>query len=289
MTVHYKATNYNLINLNIWVCLMWIRRGFVLCCILIAVAVDGYGQSADIRFTPDGSPPDEHKILRWHEVFTYEVRYSLFKLGEVKVEIVKDTLYQNKKAWHLQTIITSSPGVPFVGREENHYHSIFEQTDSLPHSLVFWTDNVDENEYEDSRYDFDYELLKVYGREEEETDTLDLEEPASSGQLIFVISRLFAGTNDSFRIPIYLNLEKGYIDVVNTTETEMRAYRAFPEPVETFFSEGESTIEGPFGFRGGFKAWFLADDLRVPLEAHARVWLGNVRIKIIDYQKELRR
>lgn len=246
-------------------------------------------QDSLIHFSGAERPPSTHDLLQWHEVFTYEVRYSIFKLGEVRVEVVKDTVYQGRKSWYLQTVITSSPGIPFVGKEENHYNSIFEPTDSLPHTLVFWTDNVDEEKYDDSRYRFDYKLNKVYGREEQRTDTLDLEEPASSGQLIFVISRFFAGTNESFKIPIFLNLEKGYIKVTNTTEKEMREYEAFSEPVETYYSEGISTIEGPFGFKGNFKAWHLADDLRMPLEAHVRVWLGNVKVRLIDYKKEARK
>lgn len=233
--------------------------------------------------------PTESELLKWHEVFTYEVRYSIFKLGEVKVEMMGDTLYNGQNAQYLRTIITSSPGIPFVGREENHYNTIFTQTDSLPHTLVYWTDNVDDEEYDDTRYIYDYDAGKVYMREQETRDTLAIEEPASSGQLIFHLGRLFAGTENDFTIPIYLNLERGFISVDNTVKKEMRTYKAFDEPVETYYGEGESTIDGPFGFRGNFKAWYLADDLRVPLEAHVKVWLGNVRIKMIDYKKELRK
>lgn len=262
-----------------------VRRGVAILFVCLP-ALSARAQDSLINYSDAVQPPVAGELMRWHEVFTYEVRYSMFKLGEIKVELVRDTVYQEKKGWHLQTIIKSSPGIPFVGREENHYNSIFELTDNLPHSLVFWTDNVDEQEFDNSRYQFDYERNKVYMREEEETDTLDLEEPASSGQLIFIISRLYAGTNETFKIPIFLNLEKGYIEVTNTTEREIREYDAFPEPVETYYSEGSSTIEGPFGFRGDFKSWYLADDLRVPLEAHVRVWLGNVRVKLTDYKKE---
>ena len=233
--------------------------------------------------------PTESEIMKWHEVFTYEVRYSFFKLGEVKVETMGDTLYDGKKAHYLRTIITSNSGIPFVGKEENHYNTIFTRTDSLPHSLVYWTDNVDEEEFNDTRYIYDYGAGKVYAREGEERDTLDIEEPASSGQLIFHMGRLFAGTENDFTIPIFLNLDKGYISVDNTLKKEEREYKAFDEPVETYYGEGESTIDGPFGFRGSFKSWYLADDLRVPLEAHVRVWLGNVKIKLIDYKKELRK
>lgn len=243
---------------------------------------------ADSLIVESDSAPEMDELLNWHEVFTYEVRYSFFRLGEVKVEVVSDTLYRDQEAWYIRTIITSNPGIPFVGREENHYNSIFTTTDSLPHELVYWTDDVDENEFENSRYEYDYVAGKVYARDGEERDTLDIEEPASSGQLIFLISRLFAGTPNDFTIPVYLNLEKGYIEVTNTLKTEMREYKAFDKPVKTYYSEGESSIDGPFGFRGSFKSWYLADDLRVPMEAHLRVWLGNVRIKLIEYTKEPR-
>lgn len=257
--------------------------------LLIFLPLTLQAQDSLLTYEHADRAPTESELLKWHEVFTYEVRYSLFKLGEVKVEMMGDTLYEGKQAQYLRTIITSNPGIPFVGREENHYNTIFTQTDSLPHTLVYWTDNVDDKEYDDTRYIYDYEAGKVLMRDQENIDTLAIEEPASSGQLIFHLGRLFAGTENDFTIPIYLNLEKGYISVDNTLKKETRTYKAFDEPVETYYGEGESTIDGPFGFRGEFKSWYLADDLRVPLEAHVKVWLGNVRIKLIDYKKELRK
>lgn len=256
--------------------------------LLLFIPLSTFAQDSLITYQHADRAPVENELMRWHETFTYEVRYSFFKLGEVKVETMGDTLYQGQTAHYLRTIITSNSGIPFVGKEENHYNTIFAQTDSLPHTLVYWTDNIDEEEFNDTRYKFDYTTGKVYAREKELRDTLDIEEPASSGQLIFHLGRLFAGTENDFTIPVYLNLEKGYISVDNTLKKEERKYKAFDEPVEAYYGEGESTIDGPFGFKGSFKSWYLADDLRVPLEAHVRVWLGNVKIKLIDYKKELR-
>lgn len=235
-------------------------------------------------------PPTTSEILKWHEVFTYEVRYSFFKLGQVKVEVVGDTLYNGGKSWYIRTIITSNSGIPFVGREENWYNSIFVESDSLPKAQLYWRDDVDDKKFSDIRYEFDLEANKVYAREEDgRQDTLDLKPYGSSGQMSFLIGRLFAGTETTFQIPLYISLEEGYLTVLNTTRTEERKYKAFDEPVLTYYGEGETSIEGPFGFRGDFKSWYLADSLRVPLEAHVKVWLGNVRVKLIDYHKELRK
>lgn len=232
--------------------------------------------------------PAAAELLRWREVFIYEVKYSFFKLGEVRVEVT-DTLYNGEPAWRLTGIITSAPGIPFVGREENHYSSIFRIEDGRPKELVYWKDDVDDENMNEDRYIFDYGLQKVYAfREGEVLDTLDLERPATSGPLVFIFSRRLAGEGTTSRTYIYLDEKKGILDMEHTRRMENREYDAFEQPVTGFYSEGDANFDGPFGFRGNFKAWFAIDSLRIPLEAHVKVWLGNVKVRLIDYQKELR-
>lgn len=245
-------------------------------------------QRADSLLTyehPD-RPPTMAELINWKEVFTYEVKFSFFKLGWIKTEIVRDTTHRGEKAWWLRTVITSNSGIPFVGKEENHYNTFLVETDSLPHTILYWRDNVDEEEFNDERYDFDYENNRVFVWEEDEVvDTMAVTEPSSSGQLVFYYSRLFAGTDNDYRLPVYLEREKGYINGTNSPETGKREYDAFDEPVDTYYSEGDADIDGPFGFRGSYKAWYIADDLRIPAEAHAKVWLGNVKVRLIEYEK----
>jgi len=265
--------------------------GFLIFCLAGGMAFSSGAQAQDSLLTYDhpDRPPAMEELLQWKEVFTYKVKFGFFKLGEVKTTIIKDTTYQGQKIWWLRTVITSNSGLPFVGEEENHYNTFMVETDSTPYTKLYWRDNVDEDEFEAEVYEFDYENEKVYLFENmTPKDTLALTEPSSSGQLIFYYSRLFAGTNQDYRLPVYLEWEKGYIDATNSTKIEKRNYDAFEEPVKTYFSEGDADIDGPFGFRGKFKAWYIADDLRVPAEAHAKVWLGNVKVQLIDYKKERR-
>lgn len=263
----------------------------LLCFFVLAIAILGRAeaQQSSVSYEHPERPPSLQELLEWKEKFIYEVRYGFFKVGEVETEIVRDTTYEGKRLWWLRTVITSNSSIPFVGEEENHYNTFFVETDTLPHTRLYWRDNVDEEEYNAERFIFDYEQEKVFLSENgEPTDTLELTEPSTSGQLIFMYSRLFAGTEKTYSLPVYLEGEKGYIDVINSRKTETREYKAFPEAVTTYFTEGDANIEGPFGFSGEFKAWYRADDLRLPLEAHAKVWLGNVKVKLIDYKKERR-
>lgn len=258
--------------------------------LFVGISSKSYAQDSLLTFEHPEQPPTMEELLKWKEVFTYEVKFSFFKLGQVRTEIVRDTTYQGKKMWWLRTIITSNSGIPFVGKEENHYNTFMVETDSLPYTQLYWRDDIDEEEFSSERYEFDYDNEKVYYSEEgEPVDTLKLTERSSSGQLVFYYSRLFAGTNKDYRLPVYLEQEKGYINGSNTSEIKERKYEAFEEPVDTYYSQGVADIDGPFGFRGEYKAWYIADDLRIPAEAHAKVWLGNVKVRLIDYKKERRK
>ena len=67
---------------------------------------------------------------------------------------------------------------------------------------------------------------------------------------------------------------------------EKRNYRPWKEPIHAYLTSGYTeNIDGPFGFSGEFRAWFLDDELRVPLEARVKVLFGNALIRIIDYTK----
>lgn len=245
-------------------------------------------QESDNFEVREHSSPTADELLDWHEVFTYNVKYSFFTLGKVRVEVT-DTLYHGEPAWKLSGVITSNPGIPFVGTEENHYNTIFKIEDGKPREQVYWKDNVDEEEFDEDRYIYDYNLEKVYAfKEGDPIDTLDLKLPATSGPLIFFFSRLHAGRDVNSRIFIYLDEEQGTIDMEYTRQQEEREYEAFEEPVNAFYAKGNADIDGPFGFSGAFKAWFANDELRIPLEAHVKVWLGNVKVRLIDYKKELR-
>lgn len=262
-------------------------RSLMAMMLVAAATVPERVTAQDLSITQDDTdPPEIGEILEWKEVLTYEVRYSFFKLGEVRTEVVKDTLYNGQRVWWLRSIIRSNPSIPFVGREENHYNSFIAASDTMPYTLLYWRDNVDEGEEEDSRYEFDYEAGKVYVTEKgQEPDTLELEGAGSSGQLVLLYSRLFAGSNRTYELPVYLEGEKGTIRADNRRSTQFREYEAFDQPVPAYYSEGEADVNGPFGFNGDFKAWFLADRLRVPLEAHVKVWLGHVKVRLIEYQK----
>ena len=88
-------------------------------------------------------------------------------------------------------------------------------------------------------------------------------------------------------MPVYVTKRSGTIVMKNPSKKEIRNYAAFDEPVEAYLTTGKTiNIDGPFGFSGDFRAWFLADDLRVPLEARVKVLFGNAIVRLIEYKRE---
>ncbi|MGM0588552.1 MAG: DUF3108 domain-containing protein [Bacteroidota bacterium] len=230
-------------------------------------------------------PPTMEELLNSQEYFEYEVRYGFIKLGNIEVEILGDSLYRGKRTYHLRTIIRSAPGLPFVGEEENQYHSLMAVRDSIPYTMVFWTDNVDENIYEETRYEFYHDRGVVHTFEEgEPVDTLDIQQPASSGHIVFYLSRLFAGSTTPYNIPVYINHEEGWLKSKGDLSIDKREYRAFSSPIPTYRMDGKADVRGPFGFSGRFTSFFAADRLRVPLEAHVKVWIGWVKVRLSKYE-----
>jgi hypothetical protein len=243
--------------------------------------------AAQSEFTFErNSPPTMEMLIDAREVFEYEVRYGFFTLGWVDVELLPDTTYNGKQVYHLRTRIRSNNRVPFVGTRIVNYESFFSYNEKWPYSHLFWRDDVHDEMYESVKIIFDRDSNKVHFYEEGEfMDSLDLEEPASGGDIVFFYSRMFAGIEKPYKLPAYIESEMGYVHAESSAKTEMRSYDAFDEEIETYLSEGTADIEGPFGFRGRFRAWYATDDLRVPVEAHVRVIFGNVRVRLISYER----
>ncbi|MFY0684936.1 MAG: DUF3108 domain-containing protein [Balneola sp.] len=233
--------------------------------------------------------PTMEDIFSVKETFKYEVKYGFFKLGWVEVELRSDTLYNGSTNKHLVTEIRSNSKIPLVGTEIDFFHSLFYVNENgLPVSSYYWKDNVDEGKFKEIIYEFDRQKNEVRYKEEDDTrDTLDLVDPATSGQEIFLFSRLYAGSDTESELPVYVTKKLGYITMKNSSEVEMRNYAPFEDEVKTYLSEGTTkNIDGPFGFSGNFRAWYLADDLRVPLEARVKVLFGNAIVRLIEYSRE---
>ena len=231
-------------------------------------------------------PPDVGKLQNIDERFTFDVRYGFLRLGNVEVYMRRDTVYRDTEVVHLVAEMVSNRRIPLVGYREVHYHSYIAFNDSIPYGVKYWQDSIHREKKKQFLYDFDYPSGKVYSFEEgNPVDTLELTQPADGGPAVMFYSRLFAGTDSDKRYPLFIDHEQKEIEMNFTSQQEAYDSPAFPdEEIQAFKMSGNADFEGPFGFSGNFTAYFKDDELRIPLEARVNIWLGSVRVRLIEYE-----
>ena len=232
-------------------------------------------------------PPTARQIIEADEYLKFEVKYSFLKLAWVELEAVRDTVIEGDTLSYLRSIVRTNSRVPFMDEDIDYYNSLFYvNEDNKPVTYSYWKDNVDAGRYREYDYFFDRELNQVRFDENGVRDTLNLVEPATSGLIIFVWSRMFAGTKTPYDMNVYVSKEQGKIHAENFDKKEKRKVIAFDDKeFDTYYSKGQAKVNGPFGFSGNFEAWFLADDLRIPVEVRMKVFLGNVKVRLIEYRR----
>lgn len=225
------------------------------------------------------------KIWNAKETFEYDVRYGFFDLGKITLYFRKDTVYNGQTYRLAHVVARSNPGLPFVGNKEDHFTSIVARNDTMVYDMYYWKDDIDEHVMKKDVYILNYQKGKVYTyKKGVPKDTLSLDKPSMCGIAYFFFTRVYAGTGTTETVPVYVNQKKSSITLDSSTKTEKISNKAFPDDkVDTYISTGEAHFDGPFGFKGHYKAWYTTDPARILVQAYVRVWLGNVKIRLIKY------
>ncbi len=244
--------------------------------------------AADVRSwfsASDVPPPEIEDLFGVTERFTYEVRYGFMRLGNVHV-FHSDTLYNGKNHRKVTAVMTSNSNVPFVGYREYHYNTLLVYNDTTMYSNLFWVDNIHDEIESESRFEFDYENGVVYSWQKgEPSDTLELKGPSDGGPALFHLGRLIAGKDKDMSYTIYIDDEFNDVFIESTSDIDMIRSDIFDERrVPVYRSSGHTSLTGPFGFSGRFRALHHTGEMRIPLEARASVWIGNVTIRLIEYE-----
>lgn len=267
--------------------------------LLILVTVAGIGkQSATHRMhrpadkgIANDSIPLVQKLWKVREHLVYSVKYSIFTLGTVTVDVLHDTTYMGKTYRYFRTKIKSNPSLPFVGNKEEDFYSLMARNDTIPYEVLYWDNDVDDHIRFESLYKLRYDLGKVYTFKRKKSDgpliagdTLPLNKPSICGPAFFYLSRIYAGTRKNVSIPIYINQKKDSIQLFNDDKQTKMQINAFGDkPIKVFVSNGDAGFNGPFGFHGKFTAWFDEDSLHVPVATNLHVWIGNVKVRLESY------
>ncbi|MGA9405907.1 MAG: DUF3108 domain-containing protein [Bacteroidota bacterium] len=223
------------------------------------------------------------------ERLEYEVSYSFFSLGTVKIEIL-DTVQKNGvTVFRAKAFMDSYSGVPFV----NLHWIFYSEIDPHLYSHFFsGVNNGDSTNVSYSNYSFDYlhdrvsieqGIRQQQDSAAKETDTIS--STYQDGLSLFYYARGNVHSSKAENVPTFVSGKKvnTYINFLNKkTSSEIDAIKY---PVETVEFEGRADFVGIFGLTGGFSGWFSNDEAAVPIIAKMKVILGSVRLELVKWNR----
>ena len=229
------------------------------------------------------------KKLQVGEELTYVVRYSLIKLGEVKLKIISKSIEKGKIYYRAMAFIDSYSGVPFV-----NLHQIYETKINEDSASIFFRGLVKGDEYTTfTDYNFDYahskidiKKGKVYPHQIWTDSTTSADKEYQDGLSIFYYARLNSGQNKEQNIPCFVTEDKVYTKINYYNEVSDVSIDAVDYDIACVRIDGYTDFVSVFGLTGYFEGWFSNDEAAVPIVAKMKVIIGNITLELIDWKRE---
>ena len=223
------------------------------------------------------------------ETLEYEVSYSVFSLGKVRLEVLDSANRMGRVVYRAKAFMDSYAGVPFV----NLHWIFYSEIDPRMYSDFFsGVDAKDSASISYSDYSFEYAHGRVFiekgirrhqGSIRKGSDTLSTE--YQDGLSLFYYARANVHSNREINVPTFVNEKKvnTFINFMNKkTSSEVDAIKY---PVETIEFNGRADFVGIFGLTGGFTGWFSNDAAAIPIVAKMKVLVGSIRVELVQWNR----
>ncbi len=230
----------------------------------------------------------EKKILPGEEL-NYVVSYSFISLGEVKIRVKDKKIINGKSYYNATAYIDSYDGIPFV-----NLHQIYESKVNQDYYSDFFRGIVKGDEYTTyTEYYFDYKDLKIrikkgkFSPKEIWADsTTSLDKQYHDGLSIFFFARMLSGKKNSMMLPCFVNEQKVKTKINFYEETIPVSIDAIDYDVECVRLDGDMDFISIFGLTGYFEGWFSNDEASIPIVAHMKVIIGNIKLELKSWKRE---
>lgn len=242
-----------------------------------------------IAFPDDANLPSvtSHSIFAEQEDLVYEVSWTFFKLGTIRI----NTLGDYKAMAH----IDSYESIPFVDLHSIHYAEM----DSTFHSSGGYA--IDKNGKEWTGFNYvpapstgDVTVEQLFHKDpslppyrREVRDTIRMDSPLFvDGLSIAFLPRLLLQSSQTVSVPTILMGNTGTTTFYFLNNKTTESIDALDEPVKVVKVEGTTTAVGVYGMSGDFAGWFSDDEAAVPIKGQLKVLLGNVTLELVQWNRK---
>ena len=228
-------------------------------------------------------------VLLLGEELTYNVSYSIFDLGEVKVQIIDTVTKGGMKIYKTKAFIDSYSGIPFVDLHQVFYSEVTRKFYS-EFFTVHNTAKPEEMPY--TQYAFDYENKKAHFELGSKPKNITVKKGSETitdyqqdGLSLFYFARNNVREKKKIKTPIFIN-EKSYFTEFNfMNKPGSQEIDAVDYPIETIEFEGNANFIGIFGLTGYFRGFFSNDEASVPIVAKMKVLVGSIHIELTKWNR----
>lgn len=223
------------------------------------------------------------------EELQYNVSYSIFDIGLVKLQILDTTTKKGVKIFRAKAHLDSYSGLPFV----DLHQVFFSEMDREAFSQLFVShDTSIPEKMPYSRYTFDYNKNTVFvevgtdpGRIITKSDEVAIVEKQLDGLSLFYYARRNLKQVKKISVPVMVGDKTNkthfnFMNKIGSTKIDAVTY-----PVQTVEFDGTSEFTGVFGLTGYFRGFFSNDEAAIPIVAKMKVILGSVHIELIKWTR----
>lgn len=222
------------------------------------------------------------------EVLTYEVSFLGIKLGKVIVETYEDEMYNGEIVHRSKVFMDSYDNIPYVS-----LHAVFESW--IDKSLSFSHKFVANRKIEDDKWEYyllnfnydenNFHLQKWIKDEKIFEKNLEFDKKCNDGSSLFFLARQYTRLGRTARIPTMIDKTINYTVINFRNEQKIIEIDAVDYPINTIYFDGTAEWEGIYGMSGNFEGWFSNDDARIPIQAKVNVYVGSVKIELIEWKR----
>jgi hypothetical protein len=240
---------------------------------------------------PVSPPSPPSTVMMPGEELVYEVSWSMFKLGRIRVKV---SPVPSKGSVYSAVAFSDSYDLPFVD-----FHAF--STSEMDSSLFSYGSTLFEKRDSDwfrQVYTFSpstgvYVTESAFVRDVQsrpqqppKNDTLQLPYTRfQDGTSILYFARARVHEQRAIGVPTLVRGKAGKTNFYFPGERTTETIDAVSYPIKVIQFEGKAEFEGIFGLTGDFTGWFSDDDAAVPIKAKMKVLLGNIWLELKEWKR----
>ncbi len=220
------------------------------------------------------------------EELTFRVDYSFFNLGEIIMQVNRETS-NGDTLYHIHLTIESNPLLFWVDNQ-SVYDSYIDK--NLRVHRFISDEKIDGETYK-AEYSFNYrdsvmyrKLIALDSPGRESVDTLPLKKDMIDGISLIFFARAHVESRKKDTVYTFIENKSGdvifeFLNKHTHTKTDV-----LPEGIGTIFFKGHLNLSGIAGVSGPFSAYFSRDPSHVPLLSFLEVFVGKVTITLVEWK-----